>query len=114
MTYTTTNTVLTFIKTKLYVCMNNQLFVGFCRHSSIWIEDYKDNLHKFFNKLRTVLPEESLIIWNLTMPLGESIRGGFLVPEVNHAELTGHMICWCENELFSPAINLFLHVCWRV
>uniref|UniRef100_A0A3P8TY55 Family with sequence similarity 113 n=1 Tax=Amphiprion percula TaxID=161767 RepID=A0A3P8TY55_AMPPE len=52
------------------------------RYSSRWISDYKENLEKFFGKLRDIMPEETLIIWNLTMPLGERIRGGFLVQEV--------------------------------
>ncbi|XP_017283509.1 PC-esterase domain-containing protein 1A isoform X2 [Kryptolebias marmoratus] len=54
------------------------------RYNSIWTDNYKENLHQFFNELRGVLPEETLVIWNLTMPLGESIRGGFLVPEIEH------------------------------
>ncbi|KAJ4922008.1 hypothetical protein JOQ06_004027, partial [Pogonophryne albipinna] len=28
-----------------------------------------------------ILPEETLVIWNITMPLGEKINGGFLVEE---------------------------------
>ncbi|XP_023146543.1 PC-esterase domain-containing protein 1A isoform X2 [Amphiprion ocellaris] len=54
------------------------------RYSSRWISDYKENLEKFFGKLRDIMPEETLIIWNLTMPLGERIRGGFLVQEIEH------------------------------
>uniref|UniRef100_A0A3Q1E9H0 Family with sequence similarity 113 n=1 Tax=Acanthochromis polyacanthus TaxID=80966 RepID=A0A3Q1E9H0_9TELE len=52
------------------------------RYNSRWISDYKDNLEKFFGRLRDIMPEETLIIWNLAMPVGERIRGGFLVPEV--------------------------------
>ncbi|XP_075890201.1 PC-esterase domain-containing protein 1A [Nelusetta ayraudi] len=54
------------------------------RYNSDWSTEYKANLHRFFEELREVLPEESLIIWNLTMPLGQNIRGGFLVPEIEH------------------------------
>ncbi|XP_051284652.1 PC-esterase domain-containing protein 1A-like [Dicentrarchus labrax] len=54
------------------------------RYLSSWIDDYKENLHKFFKELRGVLPEEALVVWNLTMPLGERIKGGFLVPEIEH------------------------------
>uniref|UniRef100_A0A3Q0S362 Family with sequence similarity 113 n=1 Tax=Amphilophus citrinellus TaxID=61819 RepID=A0A3Q0S362_AMPCI len=49
-----------------------------------WDDGYKENLHRFFDELHGVLPEETLVVWNLTMPLGEKIRGGFLVPEVCH------------------------------
>ncbi|XP_073330709.1 PC-esterase domain-containing protein 1A-like isoform X2 [Pagrus major] len=53
------------------------------RYSS-WLEEYKENLQKFFIELKETLPEETLIVWNLTMPLGEKIKGGFLVPEIEH------------------------------
>ncbi|XP_070786339.1 PC-esterase domain-containing protein 1A [Enoplosus armatus] len=54
------------------------------RYYSNWFDDYKENLHKFFNELNGVLLKETLVVWNLTMPLGERIRGGFLVPEIEH------------------------------
>ncbi|KAM9836567.1 PC-esterase domain-containing protein 1A [Aulostomus maculatus] len=54
------------------------------RYDSRWVHTYKENLLSFFDELRDVLPEDSLVIWNLTMPLGERIRGGFLVPEIEH------------------------------
>ncbi|XP_062373220.1 PC-esterase domain-containing protein 1A-like [Sardina pilchardus] len=52
------------------------------RYGRRWEPDYLNNLTTFFERLRAILPEEALIIWNLTMPLGETIIGGFLVPEV--------------------------------
>ncbi|XP_068164930.1 PC-esterase domain-containing protein 1A [Antennarius striatus] len=52
------------------------------RYLSTSMDDYKANLQKFFAELNGILPDESLVIWNLTMPVGETIRGGFLVPEV--------------------------------
>ncbi|XP_070849917.1 PC-esterase domain-containing protein 1A [Chaetodon trifascialis] len=54
------------------------------RYLCNWTDNYKDNLQKFFVELRGILPEETLVIWNLTMPLGEKIKGGFLVPEIEH------------------------------
>ncbi|XP_042368597.1 PC-esterase domain-containing protein 1A [Plectropomus leopardus] len=54
------------------------------RYNSTWLSDYKENLHRFFGAMREILPEETLVIWNLTMPLGERIRGGFLIPEIEH------------------------------
>ncbi|XP_015252436.1 PREDICTED: PC-esterase domain-containing protein 1A-like [Cyprinodon variegatus] len=54
------------------------------RYNSKWTHDYKENLQRLFDELRSVLPEETLVIWNLTMPLGEKIKGGFLVPEIEH------------------------------
>ncbi|KAK5848548.1 hypothetical protein PBY51_006152 [Eleginops maclovinus] len=52
------------------------------RYNSSWIDIYKENLHKFFGELREIMPEETLVIWNITMPLGDRIKGGFLVPEI--------------------------------
>lgn len=46
------------------------------------MDDYKDNLQTFFSELKEIVPEQTLVVWNLTMPLGERIRGGFLVPQV--------------------------------
>ncbi|XP_030285945.1 PC-esterase domain-containing protein 1A-like [Sparus aurata] len=49
-----------------------------------WMETYKENLQKFFIELKETLPEETLVVWSLTMPLGEKIKGGFLVSEIEH------------------------------
>nr|XP_021333193.1 uncharacterized protein LOC494057 isoform X2 [Danio rerio] len=54
------------------------------RYSRQWAVEYRENLKKLFMKLKSVLPEESLVIWNMTMPLGRKILGGFLVPEIEH------------------------------
>lgn len=54
------------------------------RYDPRWTENYKENLHQFFDELNGVLPSETLVIWNVTMPLAEKIRGGFLVPEIEH------------------------------
>uniref|UniRef100_UPI003AAD1517 PC-esterase domain-containing protein 1A-like n=1 Tax=Centroberyx gerrardi TaxID=166262 RepID=UPI003AAD1517 len=54
------------------------------RYNVKWVEDYKENLHKFFEELREILPQDTLVMWNLTMPLGKRIIGGFLVPEIEH------------------------------
>ncbi|XP_028330693.1 PC-esterase domain-containing protein 1A isoform X2 [Gouania willdenowi] len=54
------------------------------RYCNKWISEYRENLNRFFRELKEAVPQETLIIWNLTMPLGEKIKGGFLVPEVEH------------------------------
>ncbi|XP_026869800.2 PC-esterase domain-containing protein 1A [Electrophorus electricus] len=54
------------------------------RYNRKWVKEYKENLNKFFWQMKTILPEESLIMWNMTMPLGKKIVGGFLVPEIEH------------------------------
>nr|XP_057924022.1 PC-esterase domain-containing protein 1A isoform X2 [Doryrhamphus excisus] len=53
------------------------------RYGLKWGENYKENLNRFFEELNGILPKESLVIWNLTMPLAETIKGGFLVPEIS-------------------------------
>ncbi|XP_031706837.1 PC-esterase domain-containing protein 1A-like [Anarrhichthys ocellatus] len=45
---------------------------------------YKENLHKFFGQIKAIVDHECLIVWAVTMPIGEKIKGGFLVPEVSH------------------------------
>ncbi|CAL8325403.1 unnamed protein product [Lota lota] len=52
------------------------------RYKAPWVEDYMEHLHRFFRGLTEVLPQETLVVWNLTMPLGHKILGGFLTPEV--------------------------------
>ncbi|TKS92566.1 PC-esterase domain-containing protein 1A [Collichthys lucidus] len=54
------------------------------------LEQYKENLHKFFGQIRTIVCHDCLILWSLAMPLGKKIKGGFLVPEVSHL---GPMLC---------------------
>ncbi|XP_077600850.1 PC-esterase domain-containing protein 1A-like isoform X1 [Stigmatopora nigra] len=54
------------------------------RYNYKWLNTYRENLITFFEELKGILPEESLVIWNITMPLGERIKGGFLVPEISH------------------------------
>ncbi|KAJ3585633.1 hypothetical protein NHX12_014352 [Muraenolepis orangiensis] len=54
------------------------------RYKTVWAEDYKKDLHLFFGGLKEVLPQETLVVWNLSMPLGHKILGGFLTPELSH------------------------------
>ncbi|KAI4895758.1 hypothetical protein NFI96_024052 [Prochilodus magdalenae] len=54
------------------------------RYKRMWVSEYKENLHKFFAQLKAILPEESLVIWKMTMPLGKKIIGGFLIPEIEY------------------------------
>uniref|UniRef100_A0A3B4ZLC3 Family with sequence similarity 113 n=1 Tax=Stegastes partitus TaxID=144197 RepID=A0A3B4ZLC3_9TELE len=46
------------------------------------LEEYKENLHKFFGQIRTIVCHNCLLLWALAMPLGKKIKGGFLVPEI--------------------------------
>ncbi|XP_026581867.1 PC-esterase domain-containing protein 1A-like, partial [Pseudonaja textilis] len=50
--------------------------------------EYRRNLEIAFNKLDADLPPSCLVIWNMTMPLGPRIKGGFLIPELQHLSQT--------------------------
>ncbi|XP_016409676.1 PC-esterase domain-containing protein 1A isoform X3 [Sinocyclocheilus rhinocerous] len=54
------------------------------RYSREWATEYRNDLNTFFSKLKAILLTESLVVWNMTMPLGKKIVGGFLVPEIQH------------------------------
>ncbi|CAL8241566.1 unnamed protein product [Merluccius merluccius] len=54
------------------------------RYKQEWVGDYEEHLHRFFGGLKEVLPQETLAVWNLTMPLGHKIKGGFMTPEIAH------------------------------
>lgn len=71
------------VSQKLY-CLNYCIIVSISlhRYSREWALEYRDNLRKFFMQLKNTLPEDSMVVWNMTMPLGKKIVGGFLVPEV--------------------------------
>ncbi|XP_067435941.1 PC-esterase domain-containing protein 1A-like isoform X3 [Thunnus thynnus] len=63
-------------------------------------QQYKENLHKFFGQIKTIVCHECLILWTLAMPLGKKIKGGFLVPEISHL---GPTVCYdiIEANLYS-------------
>ncbi|XP_062992135.1 PC-esterase domain-containing protein 1A-like [Elgaria multicarinata webbii] len=52
------------------------------------MKEYRANLEIAFNRLDEVLPSGCLVIWNMTMPLGPKVTGGFLVPELQHLSKT--------------------------
>uniref|UniRef100_A0A4W5N4Y0 Family with sequence similarity 113 n=1 Tax=Hucho hucho TaxID=62062 RepID=A0A4W5N4Y0_9TELE len=61
------------------------------RYNPKWHVEYQENLHKFFEKMISILPPECLVMWNMTMPLGKRIVGGFLAPEI---EQRGPTLCY--------------------
>ncbi|XP_070978104.1 PC-esterase domain-containing protein 1A [Oncorhynchus clarkii lewisi] len=58
------------------------------RYNPKWHDEYQENLHKLFDKMNSILPPECLVMWNMTMPLGKRIVGGFFVPEIEHRGAT--------------------------
>ncbi|XP_045577792.1 PC-esterase domain-containing protein 1A isoform X4 [Salmo salar] len=61
------------------------------RYNPKWHVEYQENLHKLFDKMNSILPPECLVMWNMTMPLGKRIVGGFFVPEIEHR---GPTLCY--------------------
>ncbi|KAM3831141.1 PC-esterase domain-containing protein 1A [Vipera latastei] len=58
------------------------------RYGSSSMMEYRKNLEIAFNRLDAELPSSCLVIWNMTMPLGPRIKGGFLIPELQHLNQT--------------------------
>ncbi|KAH9520327.1 PC-esterase domain-containing protein 1A [Bulinus truncatus] len=52
------------------------------RYGQNAINEYKDNLDKVFGRFSQCLPKNCLVLWNTTLPISSSARGGFLVPEI--------------------------------
>ncbi|CAH6787876.1 Pced1a [Phodopus roborovskii] len=46
------------------------------------MESYRENLERVFVRMDQVLPDSCLLVWNMAMPLGERVTGGFLLPEL--------------------------------
>ncbi|XP_059577200.1 PC-esterase domain-containing protein 1A isoform X3 [Alligator mississippiensis] len=54
------------------------------RYGSSSMKQYRLNLQRAFDRLVKVLPPSCLLVWNMALPLGHRVSGGFLVPEVQH------------------------------
>lgn len=52
------------------------------RYGPSWTRSYRENLQRFFEQIKSAVPAECLILWNLAMPLGPEPVGGFLLPEM--------------------------------
>nr|XP_060635625.1 PC-esterase domain-containing protein 1A-like [Anolis sagrei ordinatus] len=58
------------------------------RYGPSSMKKYRSNLQMAFNRLDAALPSSCLVIWNMTMPLGPKVTGGFLIPELQHLSQT--------------------------
>ncbi|XP_008852711.1 PC-esterase domain-containing protein 1A isoform X1 [Nannospalax galili] len=52
------------------------------RYGRCSMERYRENLERVFVRMDQVLPDSCLLVWNMAMPLGERVTGGFLLPEL--------------------------------
>ncbi|XP_038155298.1 PC-esterase domain-containing protein 1A-like [Cyprinodon tularosa] len=55
------------------------------------LNEYKENLNRFFSEIKAIVLHSCLVVWVLAMPIGKKIKGGFLVPEVRHL---GPTLCY--------------------
>ncbi|XP_056005395.1 uncharacterized protein LOC130050192 [Ostrea edulis] len=69
------------------VIMNSCLW-DISRYGSNGVDEYKENLTTLFDRFKQCLSEDTLVIWNTTLPIAKDIRGGFLVPEVDFMKKT--------------------------
>nr|XP_003228729.2 PREDICTED: PC-esterase domain-containing protein 1A [Anolis carolinensis] len=58
------------------------------RYGPSSMKKYRTNLEMAFNRLDAALSPSCLVIWNMTMPLGPKVTGGFLIPELQHLSQT--------------------------
>lgn len=56
------------------------------RYGRCSMESYRKNLERVFLRMDQVLPDSCLLVWNMAMPLGERVTGGFLLPELQPLE----------------------------
>lgn len=59
------------------------------RYGRCSMESYRENLERVFVRMDQVLPDSCLLVWNMAMPLGERVTGGFLLPEASDRGLSG-------------------------
>ncbi|XP_049635421.1 PC-esterase domain-containing protein 1A [Suncus etruscus] len=52
------------------------------RYGRCSMDSYRRNLERVFVRMDEVLPDSCLLVWNMAMPLGERVTGGFLLPEL--------------------------------
>ncbi|KAM5245718.1 PC-esterase domain-containing protein 1A isoform 1-T1 [Ctenodactylus gundi] len=52
------------------------------RYGRCSMDSYRENLERVFVRMDQVLPDSCLLVWNMAMPLGERVTGGFLLPEL--------------------------------
>jgi len=46
------------------------------------MDQYEMNLQKLCQQLKRLLSPQTLVIWMTTMPVAQSVRGGFLIDEI--------------------------------
>lgn len=59
------------------------------RYGRYSMESYRENLERVFVRMDQVLPDSCLLVWNMAMPLGERVTGGFLLPEASDWSTSG-------------------------
>ncbi|KAH9520323.1 PC-esterase domain-containing protein 1A [Bulinus truncatus] len=76
------------------------------RYGQNAINEYKDNLDKVFGRFSQCLPKNCLVLWNTTLPISSSARGGFLVPEIEFMTSTLRLDI-IEANFFAKHVRIF-------
>jgi len=58
------------------------LCVGY-RYGAQSMVQYEMNIQKLCQQLKRLLAKETLVMWLTTMPVSQSVRGGFLTDEIS-------------------------------
>lgn len=69
------------------ILMNSCLW-DISRYGLSSVEQYKKNLETLFKRFSEVLPKTCLVVWNMTLPISKKARGGVLIPEVEHLNVS--------------------------
>ncbi|KAK1889799.1 PC-esterase domain containing protein 1A [Dissostichus eleginoides] len=79
------------------------------RYGPECLEQYKENLHKFFSQIKALVGRDCLMLWAPAMPLAKKIKGGFLVPEVSHLAPS---LCYDIIRPTSTAVGWRMRMAW--
>lgn len=52
------------------------------------MDTFKRNIETTFSQLNSILPMETLIVWNTALPVAQKIKGGFMLPELEYLSET--------------------------
>ncbi|XP_060555071.1 PC-esterase domain-containing protein 1A-like [Ruditapes philippinarum] len=70
------------------VVIANSCLWDISRYGPSSVEQYKKNLDTLFKRFSEQLPKTCLVMWNMTLPISKKARGGVLIPEVEHLNVS--------------------------
>lgn len=64
------------------VLVINSCLWDISRYGDKSMVEYRNNIEKLCKRLKEMLPDDTLVIWRTALPVSETMKGGFLTPEV--------------------------------